>query len=146
MTIEMKALLAVMAVVGVTALLALIIRIPKRLKPNKFERKWKDLQQFCRDKKTWPQAIVHADKLLDEALRKRKFKGKSMGERMVSAGARFGNNDLMWFAHNLTKKVLLDPDARLKEDDVKQALLGYKLALKDLGAFSRKDEPGNGNS
>jgi hypothetical protein len=110
-------------------------RVPKRLKTDLYASKWKELQAYCRDKTTWPQAIAEADKLLDKALRRRKFKGKSMGERMVSAQRIITNNDAMWFAHNLAKKVLTDPDARLKEAEVKAALLGFRQALKDIGAL-----------
>lgn len=126
---------------GVGAVLFLIIaafiyrRIPKKLKIDKFQDDWKQLQSFCRDKKTWPDAITAADKLLDKALKKRKFKGKSMGERMVSAQRSITNNDQLWFAHNLVKKKIADPALKLKETDVKAALIGFRSALKDIGAL-----------
>jgi hypothetical protein len=104
-------------------------------KPAKFQDQWQRVQGFCREKSTWPQAIVEADKLLDKALKKRKFKGKRMGERMVSAQRSLTDNDAVWFAHNLCKKVLTDPDARLRETDVKGALIGFRQALRDLGAL-----------
>lgn len=111
-------------------------RVPRRLRTESFARAWKELQAYCKDKKTWPLALARADKLLDGALKKRKFKGKSMGERMVSAQRVITNNDALWFAHNLTKKVAENPSMRLKEADVKAALLGFRGALKDLGALS----------
>jgi hypothetical protein len=113
-------------------------RKPRRLKPDYFAAKWKELQQYCRNKETWPQALVMADKLLDEALKKRRYKGKSMGERMVSAQRKISNNDSLWYAHNLCKKAAENADIRLKEADVKQALMGIRQALKDLGAFKEE--------
>lgn len=109
--------------------------VPQRLRTEKYTNKWKELQGYCRDRKTWPRALSEADALLDSALRRRKFKGKSMGERMVSAQRAITNNDAMWFAHNLTKKLLEVPTSRPKESDIKAALLGYRNALKDLGAI-----------
>lgn len=111
-------------------------RIPKKLKVEQFIGDWKELQTYCRDKATWPQAIADADKLLDKALKRRKFKGKSMGERMVSAQRSVTDNDRLWFAHNLAKKVISDPKTKLKEADVKTALIGFRQALKDIGALN----------
>jgi hypothetical protein len=110
-------------------------RMPKKLKVEQFIGDWKQLQLYCRDKSTWPNAIQDADKLLDKALRRRKFKGKSMGERMVSAQRMITDNDRLCFAHNLAKKIIADPKLRLKEDDVKNALMGFRQALKDIGAL-----------
>lgn len=110
-------------------------RLPKRLHSEKFLGDWKELQAFCRDKNTWGKAITDADKLLDKALKRRKFKGKRMGERMVAAQRTISNNDQLWFAHNLAKKVIANPTMKLKETDVKMALIGFRQALKDLGAL-----------
>ena len=123
-------------VVGLLGVLAIVLRIPKKLKADYFVTRWKELQSFCKDKTTWPQALADADKLLDRALKKRKFKGRSMGERMVAAQRTFTDNDAIWFAHNLAKKVhAKDPKFRLKESDVRSALVGYRQALRDIGAL-----------
>ena len=115
-------------------------RIPKRLKVDQFIGDWKELQLYCRDKQTWPNAIQEADRLLDKALKRRKFKGKSMGERMVSAQRMITDNDRLWFAHNLSKKIIADPKLRLREDDVKIALIGFRQALKDIGALKTPEQ------
>ncbi len=123
---------------GIIILVALRVvhkRVPRRLKVAHFVRKWKELQVFCKQKETWGQALIHADRLLDEALKKRRFKGKSMGERLVDAQRKLSNNDGVWYAHNLCKKSIGDANLKLKEADVKQALVGIRQALKDLGAF-----------
>lgn len=120
-------------------------RGPKRRikRTEKFVVEWRDVQGMCRDKQNWPEALARADKLLDRALKKRRFKGKTMGERLVEAQRFFNDNDDVWFAHNLAKKVTENTDIKLKESDVKDALLGFRDALKDIGAlqFSSKDKP-----
>lgn len=110
-------------------------------KTDKFVTRWIELQNCCRDKETWRDALIQADKLLDKALKKRKFKGKSMGERLVNAQRFITDNDDIWDAHNLVKKLINAPEkARLKETDVKEALISFREALKDLGALpSTKD-------
>jgi hypothetical protein len=112
-------------------------------KPEKFETKWKELQSYCRDKATWTEALIEADKLLDKALKKRKFRGKSMGERLVNAQRFITDNDDIWDAHNLVKKLIAAPEkVRLKENHVKEALISFREALKDLGALPKPAENG----
>lgn len=128
-------LVAVMAFILLIVVAVIYRRMPKKLNADKFLGDWKELQSYCRDKGTWAQAVTDADKLLDKALKRRKFKGKRMGERMVSAQRMISNNDQLWFAHNLAKKVVANPSMKLKEEDVKTALIGFRQALKDLGAI-----------
>jgi hypothetical protein len=127
----------IVVVLAVTGAVGLVIyrRLPKKLNTEKFEAEWKKLQAYCKDKSTWKDAVTSADSLLAKALRRRKFKGSSTGERMVSAQRKFSNNDNVWYAHNMYKKIVNDPDYKLKEDEVKKALVGFRQALRDLGAL-----------
>ncbi len=128
------------AVLAVAVLLALVFvagrakRYPKSLNARYFQAKWQEAQTFCKDKTSWPLAVINADKLLDEALKKRRFKGKTMGERMVAAQREMSDNDGVWFAHKLRNRLVHEADVKLKEADVKKALIGIRQALKDLGA------------
>lgn len=121
------------------ALLATVIlrRRPRSLKIDYFQQRWKELQTMCRSNESWAGAIVGADQLLDEALKKRRLGGKTMGERMVRAQRLFTDNDGAWFGHKLRSKVESEPDMKLKEDEVKNALIGIRQALKDLGALPK---------
>lgn len=110
-------------------------RAPLHLRKKSYQKRWQDLQKFCKQKDTWPEAIFTADKLLDKALIKKGFKGKTMGERLVSAQRKFTDNDDLWYAHKLCKKLYENPDVKLKEREVKDALIGFRQALKDLGAL-----------
>lgn len=130
---------------GAVAIVALLLafalwyfvlrRRPKKIKQDQFQAKWQDLQKLLKDKQAWPDAIIAADKLLDEALKKKRFAGKGMGERLVKAQRLLTDNDGVWFGHKLRNKIEQDPKLKLKEKDVKQALLGIRQALKDLGAL-----------
>jgi hypothetical protein len=100
-----------------------------------FTKKWRDLTKLCGDPSTWPLAIIDADKLLDEALRKSRVKGKTMGERLVTVQRALSDNDTVWYAHKLRNKLVHEDFDSLKEKDVKQALIGFRQALKDLGAL-----------
>lgn len=109
--------------------------LPKRIKQLRYQQRWHELQKLCKTKECWPDALKDADSLLDDILKRRRFKGKSMGERIVSAQRSLSDNDSTWYAHNLYKKVKENPETQLKEADVKKALVGFRQALRDLGAL-----------
>lgn len=132
----------VILVAALAALLLLVLlgnyavrRRPRKLNTVHFQQRWLEAQSLCGDKKTWPLAIVNADKLLDEALKQRRYRGKTMGERLVSAQRDIQNNDMVWFGHKLRNKIVHEDNVRLNKSDVKDALLGIRLALKDLRAL-----------
>lgn len=110
---------------------------PLPLKHAYFEQRWREVLALFKDERaTWPLAVINADKLLDDALKKRRFKGKTMGERMVAAQKWFSNNDAVWFSHKLRNRLVHEADTtKLREADVKQALDGFKRGLRDLGAL-----------
>lgn len=135
MSPEKTAALVAAGLIVVTLLFFGIRLFPKRLKTKHYVTCWKSLQEKCSDQKKWPEVLKEADELLDEALRKRKIKGKTTGERMVSAQKIFTNNDAVWFGHKLYKKYQKNPDMKLTQDQMKKALLGLRQALIDLGAL-----------
>ena len=106
-----------------------------RLDIAKFQKRWDELQRLCSRTDTWPLAVINADKLLDEALRQSRFKGKTMGERLVSAQRKIRNNDSVWFGHKLRNKLVHEEMSKLYRKDVQAALKGFRDALKDLGAL-----------
>ena len=124
-------------VLGGAAALVFWRRRPRQLKVDHFQKQWQEVQKMCSSRENWSQAIIDADRLLDEALKKRRIGGKNMGERMVRAQRIFTDNDSVWFGHKLRSKIETDPDVKLKEDDVKNALLGIRRALKDIGALPK---------
>jgi hypothetical protein len=113
----------------------IIRRRPRQLKPAKFTQRWKNLQHNCANRKTWPQAIIDADNLLDDALKKAHYKGKTTGERLVSAQHTLTSNDTVWFGHKLRKTILEQDVRKIKKADVLEALAGFRQALRDLGAL-----------
>ena len=113
----------------------LLKRKPKPLNKQYYQDHWQTLQGLLKDKTTWPLAIIDADKLLDDALKKSHFKGKTMGERLVSAQRNISDNDGVWFGHKLRNRLVHESNVKLSEKTVKEALMGLRAALKDLGAL-----------
>ena len=100
-----------------------------------FSKKWQESQVLCANKETWPLAIINADKLLDEALKKRRYKGKSMGERLAAAQRDLSDNDSVWYGHKLRNRLVHESDVNLTKSNVRDALMGLRQALRDLGAL-----------
>jgi hypothetical protein len=113
----------------------LLRRKPKNLNREYYQDQWQTLQKLCKDKSTWPLAVIDADKLLDDVLKKRKYRGKTMGERLVAAQRDISDNDGVWFGHKLRNRLVHENNVKLTEKDVKQALIGIRGGLKDLGAL-----------
>src|SRR5438105_1191585 len=120
-------------------ILAIVSRLAKK-RPHKldrayFQHQWMELLARVKTPEGMMLAIIDADKLLDEALKKRHFRGKTMGERLVSAQRLISDNDAVWYAHKLRNRLVHEPHVRLKKNEAKTALAGFRQGLKDLGAF-----------
>jgi hypothetical protein len=125
-------------VFGILMLLA-VSRLAKRgghkLDQSYFQASWMELLARVKTPEGMMLAIIDADKLLDEALRRHRFKGKTMGERLVSAQRMISDNDAVWYAHKLRNRLVHEPNIRLKKKEAQTALAGFKQGLKDLGAL-----------
>ena len=114
----------------------------RRLNEGKFADGWHQVQQYCGSRKNWPRAIIEADDLVNEALKKRKYKGRTPGERLVAAQHDLTANDKVWLGHKLRQKLEQEEiDVRtLKKNDMLTALSGFRQALRDLGALKKSDD------
>ncbi len=110
--------------------------LKRRLNKKYYTKRWKDLQQYCSSRKTWPKALQEADELLDRALKKRHYKGKTMGERLVTAQHDLSENEVVWFSHKYCQKLEGIDVRTLKKKDMLRALAGFRQALRDLGALN----------
>lgn len=110
-------------------------RIPHKLNQDYFQTRWLELLARVKTIDGMVLAVIDADKLLDEALKRRNFKGKTMGERLVAAQRVLSDNDSVWYAHKLRNRLVHEPDTKLKKRDAQSALAGFRQGLKDLGAL-----------
>lgn len=133
MTFEMLLIIIIGIVVVLVGLLIIAKFAPRPIRKTKFQDKWKDVYKYCARKDTWPTALTRADELLDLGLKRRRYKGKNMGERLVAAQKVFSDNDGIWVAHKLSVKLRDHPRSRVSETQVKAALVSFRQGLKDLG-------------
>lgn len=111
-------------------------RFGKR-KVSKYSDKWQELQKLCSDRKTWPKAVIEADNMLNDALKKRRYKGKTTGEKLVAAQRELSDNEAVWFGHKLRNRIGNEDIRKLKKQDILKALAGFRQALRDLGALKK---------
>lgn len=135
----MTIFLIIIIVFGVIVL-ALVSRFGRKL-PHRhlnqqyFQSKWQELLERVKTSDGMILAVIDADKLLDEALKKRGFSGKTMGERLVAAQRSLTDNDAVWYAHKLRNRLVHEPNVSLKKREAQNALGGFKKGLHDLGAL-----------
>lgn len=110
-------------------------RIIRPLNRSYFDKKWSELLSRVKTSEGMTLAVIDADKLLDEALKRKGYRGKTMGERLVAAQRELSNNDGVWYAHKLRNRLVHEPDVRLRKNEARNALAGIKQGLHDLGAL-----------
>lgn len=130
----------VLAIIGgvivlITIVSFLVKKAPKRIKSVHYVRKWREIQKLCGNKEDWNHAIIHADMLLGEVLEKKRISGKSIGEKLVNVEKSFKSKEEVWNAHKLANSIREHKVQKLKESEVKNALVAFRQALRDLGAI-----------
>ncbi|MBB1555404.1 hypothetical protein HG445_000205 [Candidatus Saccharibacteria bacterium] len=124
------------AVVGVVYLVFTRKSSPK-LNIEKYQTKWLAVENSVsrNNSASWQLAIFNADKLVDLALKERRFAGQTMGERMKSAEKVWSNANHIWGAHKIRNRLAHETDVHLTYETTLRALTAFKQALKDLGAI-----------
>lgn len=107
------------------------------LNKEKYHVAWLGIEQQLKrnDDNSFYVTILNADKLLDQALRERGFKGQTMGERMKVAQSSWTNANHVWNAHKMRNRIAHETNVRVSFDETRRALAAFKQALKDLGAI-----------
>lgn len=131
-------LFAAILIVGVV--LFALITFGKRssvLNVEKYRTRWLSIEQSVKrdNDASCHIAILNADKLVDQALREKGFKGQTMGERLKSAKNSLPHRDNIWQAHKLRNQIAHEPDVKVNYDQTRRALAQFKQTLKDLGAI-----------
>lgn len=108
-----------------------------QLDVDRYRSQWMTIEQSLRrDEATSCQlAVMNADKLVDLALKERGFGGETMGERLKQAQSSLSNVNAVWASHKLRNQLAHETNVTVGYDQARHALVGFKQALKDLGAI-----------
>jgi len=136
MDMETMIVIGSVAVAGIAllALLNLIGRNQPGLDRTYYLDSWQKIHIKSQAEETWALAVIDADKLLDHALKKKGFIGQTMAERMVSAKDAFSRRQLVWESHKFRNQIVHE-EVKISEKKTHAALVGFRTALKDLGAL-----------
>lgn len=129
------ALAVIAAAIILFALFGLVGKNQPGLEKGPFREAWRGIVEKAGNEATFALAIINADKLLDGALKKRNFKGETMGERLVSSKNILSKRQRVWEAHKLRNRLVHDENVKLDRKKTLEALKGFESALKDLGAL-----------
>ncbi len=84
----------------------------------------------------WKFAIIEADKLVDDVLRKAGFPGDMLGERLMNIQeGQLTTLDGLWEAHKIRNRLAHDTDYFLRYSEAKRAINAYEQTLKELGGL-----------
>ncbi|MEA2113689.1 MAG: hypothetical protein U9P63_03500 [Patescibacteria group bacterium] len=78
-------------------------------------------------------AVIEADKILDDLLKRNGYAGEDMGERLKQiTSAQLFNLDEVWQAHRVRNRIVHESDFKLTHPQAKRAVEIYQKALEDL--------------
>ncbi len=126
-TISLVIGLLLIFLVGYTILDEIKIR-----KNKQFIVRWHNIQKLCLNPSNWNKVVIESDKLLAEVLKKKHFKGKNVGEKIVSAQRILSNNDAIWSCHKLANQIQEKTVSIQDKKLLIKTISGYHQALVDL--------------
>ncbi len=81
-------------------------------------------------------ALIEADSLLNDILKKIGYKGKTMAEMLEQLDSKtLPNIEQIWKTHKIRNNVVHDPDYKLSLEDARKALGIYEKTFRDLEMF-----------
>jgi hypothetical protein len=129
------------AIVAVGILLLLVITLTRgRRRPlnqTYYRERIQSIEAQTRgdDMNALHMAVLNADKLFDNALKERGYKGDTMGERLKRATRQLNNANAIWAAHKLRNRIAHEDKVNVSRGQALKAVAIFKAALKDLGAL-----------
>lgn len=102
-----------------------------------FREQWRRIEELLNLGKemNYKLAVIEADKLLDEALKKMYFPGTTMAERLKLATYKFPKLGQVRWAHAVRNQVVHDAYYSLKYNETRKVLELFKQALKILNVL-----------
>jgi len=81
-------------------------------------------------------AVIEADNMLDDILKRMEFAGETLGEKLGGlSAASLPNIEEIKNAHQIRNNIIHDPDYRLSLEEARRVMDIYEKALRDLEAF-----------
>lgn len=99
------------------------------------EKKWAEIEKklLFNDEANLKMAVIEADNFMDEVLKKMSLPGDDMGGRLKNLDvSKLQSVNSVWDAHKLRNMIVHDSDYKIRSDEAKRAVGGFKKALQEL--------------
>ena len=106
---------------------------------SRIEKQWNKIKARLQEpaEAEWKVAVIEADMLVDDVLRRMEYPGDTMGDRLKSITKdQIRSLDSIWTAHKIRNRIVHDPDIRMQHRDARDAIAGFESFLKDVGLVS----------
>ena len=100
------------------------------------KRAWEDILQKAHSDNSsdWLSAVIQADAIFDDILKRMGVHGETMGERLQKLDAsKLTSLQDIWEAHKLRNRIAHTPSTMLRHDELLGAIAKYKKGLRELG-------------
>ena len=98
-------------------------------------KRWSKIQSLIRsyNSNDWKQAIIEADIILDEMLKKMGYKGNSIGDRLKTVEpSDFTTLDSAWEAHKFRNRIAHGSDYNISKDEAEEVIKRYEEVFKEF--------------
>jgi hypothetical protein len=99
---------------------------------NRLAKQWGRIRERLEhiSEAEWKIAVIEADNLVDDLLRRMGYSGASMGERLKSISpSQVQTLDALWAAHKVRNKIVHDPETRLLHKEARGAIGNFEMFL-----------------
>lgn len=113
--------------------------IPEPANRGMVTGKWQEIMNHMESDKEndWKLAVIEADKLMDDLLKKSGFYGDTMGERLTNMHHdQLRTLHVLWQAHRIRNRLVHETDYSPSYKELHEALKYYRAALEELGALT----------
>ncbi len=104
--------------------------------PENHSERWQEIKGHLDGENPieWKMAIIEADSLIDDIMKKIGYQGENLGERLKAIEASdFDNLNNIWEAHKVRNRLVHEPGKIvLSKEEAKDAIWKYEKALKEL--------------
>ncbi len=111
---------------------ALVKNQPTEHKKN---AQWEKIQTWLisQNPSDWVQAIIEADKMLDELLNLLGYGGSSLGDKLIAVEVgQIKNLDEAWEAHKFRNRIAHEKNFQVTEHDVKKIIYLYEKVFREF--------------
>lgn len=147
-----KAIGIVVSVTAVTGIVAVVIKtqevvrwralkdITEFMKTESFPREERNARWDAVEKRMksdhpsdWKLAVIEADSIMDDLLKRMRYEGATMGERLQQIEpSDFDSLQAVWKAHKMRNRIAHEPETAITRSEAEYAIELFKRGLKEF--------------